>query len=492
MIFILMLLLLSVSCGIAIYKKHRRFGIALFIFSLGLFLMLISSKIYNIHRGLYSQSWLSENYGFSHLAQKMNLSFRNLKIMSGLGQGFSLYAVSYLYCTGLKRRKWVYMFWCALTFIYVILNMPDIAYSLSLVQNTAAGRNMYRFLLLMKHVIVWLFLLCPILTCIYEYNKKKFLIIKRKIISLALCCVLCELLLLILVNTEHVDSFFHLSLNIFYMDNSKIMVSDRLLLGIFIVFLPTLLFVMLKSGLFTLIPSQIEERIFGKSKNLDFIMRMVLHSYKNMFLSVNQLSEFALKSTDPHGGQVDELLDSINKLSSSALYQIVHQIDMLGNPNIVYKASNLNNIINDTLEKMSIPKNVNITIYCAKSDFIIYSDELYLSEILHNLLINACDAVKNVPEPHIDIKVESEDSWVLIEIIDNGCGIDPKLINQIFNPMVSYKLGKNNWGIGLYYVKKIVRAHNGYIFIDSKLKQYTKFSIFLPLEQYAEKADSEI
>lgn len=483
MVFLLVFLLLSVSVGITLYKKHWHFSIALFIFSSGLFLMLISATIYNIHRGLYIHSWLSENYRFTHFVLGMKFSFRTLKNISGVGQGLTLYGLSYLYCAGLKRKIKIQIFWFVLSVIYIILNLSNTAYWLSLVQYTDAGKNIYHLLLSIKILIAWLFLLCPIISCIYEYGRKRFLIIKRKIMSLSFCCVLCELLLLILVNTEHIDSFFHMNLNIFYMDNSKAIASDRLLLGIFIVFLPILLFVMLKSKLFASFSSQIEERLYGKNKNLDLIMRMILHSYKNMFLSVKQLSDFALKSNDPHSGQVDEMLEAINKLSGNALYQIVHQLEMLGTPNIVYKVSNINNIIYDTLKKTSIPKNINLSIYCEKSDFIIYSDELYLSEILHNLLINSCDAVKNTPDPHIGIRVESEDSWTLIEIIDNGCGIDPKLSNHIFDPMVSYKLGKNNWGIGLYYVKKIVKAHNGYIFLDSKLNEYTKFSIFLPSGQ---------
>ena len=100
-------------------------------------------------------------------------------------------------------------------------------------------------------------------------------------------------------------------------------------------------------------------------------MRMILHSYKNMFLSVKQFSDFALKSIDPHGGQVDEMLEAINNLSGNALYQIVHQLEMLGTPNIVYKVSNINNIIYDTLKKHPSPKTL-ISAYIVKNPILLY------------------------------------------------------------------------------------------------------------------------
>ena len=54
---------------------------------------------------------------------------------------------------------------------------------------------------------------------------------------------------------------------------------------------------------------------------------------------------------------------------------------------------------------------------------------------------------------------------------------------QIFKPLVSTKQGSNNWGIGLYYAKKIVKSHNGHIFVESSPNKYTKFEIFLPVTE---------
>ena len=82
--------------------------------------------------------------------------------------------------------------------------------------------------------------------------------------------------------------------------------------------------------------------------------------------------------------------------------------------------------------------------------------------------------------PRISVTVYSEGNWFLFEVYDNGAGIDKKIQRRIFKPLVSGKSGSKNWGIGLYYVSKIVSAHKGYIFLESKPGQYTKFQIYLP------------
>jgi len=69
---------------------------------------------------------------------------------------------------------------------------------------------------------------------------------------------------------------------------------------------------------------------------------------------------------------------------------------------------------------------------------------------------------------------------VEIQVIDNGPGIEPDLINQIFQPFVSTKV--DGQGLGLALVSKVATAHNGLVQVSS-VPGKTKFSLLLPTPQ---------
>ena len=66
-----------------------------------------------------------------------------------------------------------------------------------------------------------------------------------------------------------------------------------------------------------------------------------------------------------------------------------------------------------------------------------------------------------------------------IDIIDNGPGIDPDLIDEIFYPMISSRPGGT--GLGLAITQAVIGQHGGVIESESRSGR-TCFSVFLPLE----------
>lgn len=489
MILLLILLLILIPCGVFLYFKHWKMSLSFFLFFSGLVLMIVSNSMYYLHRGMYTYSWFNTNHMFTRWILNMHFSFSTIKYVSLAGQICTLYSLPLMCFSTIKKGQYHILF-ILLSVIYFVINLPDVAYFLALAPHThnshslLSNDNLYRFLVVVKFSIVTFFFLYPYLLGIITYLSKKFLIVRRNIMVLMGIVLLMESLLLILAITGQIDSFFHLSLDIFYIENASTEgISDHLLLFILFVFLSSFLVVAAKSKLFETHTGNISEKLFGKTKNLDFIMRMILHSYKNMFLSVKQLSSFALSSNEPHSPQIDEILNSINTLSGNALYQISHQINMLVSPDMVYKKVDLKSIVNQVTSKTEVPENVVIKTNYPPSGVSLYTDELYLSEILNNLINNSLDAIKSKANGKIEVTIDSEDSWVMLEVADNGCGIQPKLIRHIFKPLFSSKHSKTNWGIGLYYVSNIVKAHKGHIFINSKIDEYTKFIIYLPQYQ---------
>ncbi len=112
----------------------------------------------------------------------------------------------------------------------------------------------------------------------------------------------------------------------------------------------------------------------------------------------------------------------------------------------------------------------------------VLADKNYFSEALYNLLTNAWEA--NIEAGHADSPVlllsHEERLYTVLEVKDNGSGISRKEQKKIFEPFYSNKNSNYNWGMGLYHVRAIVKAHLGSLRIESRIGQGTSFFILLP------------
>jgi signal transduction histidine kinase len=100
-----------------------------------------------------------------------------------------------------------------------------------------------------------------------------------------------------------------------------------------------------------------------------------------------------------------------------------------------------------------------------------------------NLVTNAIDALEDRPNAKLGLQVflEPDGSWVKIIVLDNGPGIPPEKIEDIFKPFVSTK-GSKGTGLGLPVSRKIVREHGGDILVQSVPEKGSKFTIRLPMK----------
>ena len=86
-----------------------------------------------------------------------------------------------------------------------------------------------------------------------------------------------------------------------------------------------------------------------------------------------------------------------------------------------------------------------------------------LRQILHNLLLNARDALADLPAPRLLVSTQHLEQGgravVELKVWDNGPGFPPKLLAQLFEPYVTTK--EKGTGLGLAIVKRIVEEHGG-------------------------------
>jgi signal transduction histidine kinase len=133
---------------------------------------------------------------------------------------------------------------------------------------------------------------------------------------------------------------------------------------------------------------------------------------------------------------------------------------------------NIGNVVKRGLELMQIPLE-NAQIQIVHIDECEKDVELYVNEFVQvvlNLVKNSKDALlqSNIKEPKIEIVTRCNKDEVLVEVRDNGGGIDEDIKERIFEPYFTTKDSQNGTGLGLYMSKMIVEEHlNGKILVEN-------------------------
>jgi PAS domain S-box-containing protein len=106
--------------------------------------------------------------------------------------------------------------------------------------------------------------------------------------------------------------------------------------------------------------------------------------------------------------------------------------------------------------------------------------ENQISQILMNLLNNACDAIENHKNPWIRIAADVENGSLALRVVDSGAGIPLEVVEKIMNPFFTTKeIGKGT-GLGLSISKGLAESHGGQLSFDTA-EPHTCFLLQVPL-----------
>lgn len=114
------------------------------------------------------------------------------------------------------------------------------------------------------------------------------------------------------------------------------------------------------------------------------------------------------------------------------------------------------------------------------SKLLVSGNELLLKTALTNLMDNACKYSEN---HHAEVRLNSVNSILTIQFIDQGIGISPEEIDLIFHPFFRSKnvIHVAGHGIGLSLVMNIIAQHNGKIQVSSEMGKGSVFKLDIPV-----------
>lgn len=145
------------------------------------------------------------------------------------------------------------------------------------------------------------------------------------------------------------------------------------------------------------------------------------------------------------------------------------------------KETDLTNLIeNNLLVASTFPKFNTIKLNKSLPEkLLVNTDEKLLSQVIINLLKNACEALilDNIEKPKLTVKLLQTSSCTKVEITNNGSTIAPEIREQIFIPFFTTK--EKGTGVGLSLSKQIMLKMNGDILLNKSKDKITTFTIVL-------------
>ncbi len=139
--------------------------------------------------------------------------------------------------------------------------------------------------------------------------------------------------------------------------------------------------------------------------------------------------------------------------------------------------------IKDTLKLQAEKQNTKIHILPSESNINLYADRQWVSGIIYNLLDNAIK-YSDKAEPIIDVVIHKKNNQIELQVSDNGPGIAKEQQYKIFEKF--YRVPQGNvhtikgHGLGLAFVRRIIREMGGKISIHSELGKGSSFNVILP------------
>ena len=209
------------------------------------------------------------------------------------------------------------------------------------------------------------------------------------------------------------------------------------------------------------------------------IAARVAHDIRNPLASMKiqaQLLESRVKGDPRSGTLVNAVLDDISQVES-----VIRDLIELARPGEIRRMpADMNAVLRTILRQLDarlLHRKVSVEAELSDRLPLVHIDRERLSQALLNVIVNAVDAMPNGGT--LSVKTRATGDHVVVEIEDDGVGIDPAILDRVFDPFVSSKPG--GVGLGLVNARAVIDSHGGRIALTPRQPQGTRAMMTLPL-----------
>ncbi len=237
---------------------------------------------------------------------------------------------------------------------------------------------------------------------------------------------------------------------------------------------------------------------FAQSQKMQAVGQLaggVAHDFNNVLTAIIGYSDLLLanhRPTDPSFQDLMQIKQNANRAAGLVRQLLAFSRRQTLRPQVLQLGDVLSDLSIGLLKRI-IGETVTLDVKHGRDLWPVKADLNQFEQAIVNLAVNARDAMpkggrltirtRNVAAEECAAfgeKLLAPAEYVLVEVVDNGEGIAPGIIDKIFEPFFSTKEVGKGTGLGLSTVYGIVKQTGGYIFADSKIGEGTTFRIFLP------------
>ncbi|HEY8073759.1 MAG TPA: ATP-binding protein [Labilithrix sp.] len=236
------------------------------------------------------------------------------------------------------------------------------------------------------------------------------------------------------------------------------------------------------------------DRRLARSQRLESIGQLVAgiaHDFNNL-LTVTKLAVSQLLASEKDDAKRDALGD-VETVTDSAIALVKNLLGFAGRQQQVLAPTDVVPIAESVVElaRRTFDRRINLRLEGDPSAWL-RGDRTQIEQVLMNLLVNARDAITGAG--HVTVSFRTRElaageiegcapgKWIVLEVTDDGSGIDPAIRDRIFEPYFTTKsFGPvKGTGLGLSTVHGIVQAHHGAIEALSHAPRGTTLRVALP------------
>jgi signal transduction histidine kinase len=215
----------------------------------------------------------------------------------------------------------------------------------------------------------------------------------------------------------------------------------------------------------------------------------IAHEINSPLNVITILSEQLQKRLPMKSLTEEGILESVTKINTTAhriseIVMSLRSITQTG-PIVPFREADINDILHETLvlcKERFRSKDIHLSFEIQEYLPKVYCRSSEISQVLLNLLNNACDALEGVDQPTINISMKATQDFVQLGVSNNGPGIDKEIRDKIFLPFFTTKGSGKGTGLGLSISKGLIEANQGKIYLDPDSKE-TRFLVELNLSR---------
>jgi PAS domain S-box-containing protein len=205
------------------------------------------------------------------------------------------------------------------------------------------------------------------------------------------------------------------------------------------------------------------------------------HELRNP-LGVISNAVYFLKMTQSNASdKVKEYLDIIEKETRTSDKIVTDLLDFTRIKSVDRRPVPVSKLIHQSLERQPVPPSIDVALEIPADLPQIYADPQHVTQILVNLISNACQAMESKVINNGKLKVSAavQDAMVKIDVQDMGVGIPPENMKKLFEPLFTTKV--KGIGLGLAVSRKLIEANGGRIEAESEAGKGSTFTVYLPV-----------